>query len=164
MTVLGCTGHQSLTLHTQRLIASAITGLISENDSEEIIGLTSLAEGADQLFAFAILAGGGRIEAIIPSEGYEHAFPSEESRVKFQKLCNLAVSTKVLPFDQPSEEAFLAAGHQIVDECDILVAVWNGKEAVGTGGTGDIVRYAKELGIPVKIVWPNGSHRNADLE
>jgi hypothetical protein len=159
MTVIGCTGHQGLTPLTERLVASSVVDVISRTDGEEITGLTSLAEGADQLFAFAVLACGGDIDTVIPCEGYETAFPSEESRAKYSKLIDLSGNVTTLQYDHPSEDAFLAAGRRIVENCDLLVAIWNGQDAVGKGGTADIVGYAKELGTPVRIVWPAGSRR-----
>jgi hypothetical protein len=49
------------------------------------------------------------------------------------------------------DDAFLACGARTVDECDVLVAVWDGKDAGGRGGTGDIVAYARSQEKP--IVW-----------
>jgi hypothetical protein len=40
-------------------------------------------------------------------------------------------------------EAFLAAGHYIVDHCDVLFAVWDELPAGAMGGTGDVVEYAR---------------------
>jgi len=40
-------------------------------------------------------------------------------------------------------------GHAIVDECDLLIALWDRKKAKGVGGTGDIVTYAKKKEIPI---------------
>ncbi|SFN70639.1 hypothetical protein SAMN05421805_106146 [Saccharopolyspora antimicrobica] len=31
--------------------------------------------------------------------------------------------------------------------------------AAGRGGTGDVVRAARERGIPVTVVWPDGTSR-----
>ncbi len=43
----------------------------------------------------------------------------------------------------------MAAGVWMVDRSDRLVAIWDGKPAAGLGGTGDVVAYALERGIPV---------------
>ena len=37
-------------------------------------------------------------------------------------------------------------------QCDVLLAVWDGQEAQGLGGTGEIVARARGLGKPVVIV------------
>ena len=49
----------------------------------------------------------------------------------------------------------MAAGKSIVDSCEMLIAIWDGKPARGLGGTGDVVRYARKTGKAVSIVWPD---------
>jgi hypothetical protein len=46
-----------------------------------------------------------------------------------------------------------------VDLSDLLIAVWDGKEAKGKGGTADIVRYARERDTEVVVLWPPGGSR-----
>jgi len=36
----------------------------------------------------------------------------------------------------------------------MLVAVWDGQEAASKGGTGDVVGYARDRGVDVRVVWP----------
>jgi hypothetical protein len=38
-----------------------------------------------------------------------------------------------LGFDRPSEQAFMAAGEAMVDNADLLLAVWDGAPAAGLG-------------------------------
>jgi hypothetical protein len=66
-----------------------------------------------------------------------------------------AATVNVLPFAEPSEDAYLAAGKYVVDRADILVTLWNGKPAAGKGGTGDIVEYARLLNRPVIHIDPD---------
>jgi len=40
----------------------------------------------------------------------------------------------------------------VVDNCDVLIAVWDGEGAQGQGGTGEIVARARSQGKPVVIV------------
>lgn len=159
MTVLGCTGHQFLTDGTRTQVAREVLHLILQSDPSGLVGTTSLAEGADQVFALAVLAAGGTIDVIIPSAGYEAAFPTEASARIYRTLLSLAHDVTMLPFNSPSEDAFLAAGYKVVDEADELIAVWDGRPAAGKGGTGDIVAYAKNQGKKVHIVWPAGAVR-----
>jgi hypothetical protein len=70
-----------------------------------------------------------------------------------------AHSVTRLDYAEPTEEAFLAAGKSVVDNCQVLIAVWDGKPARGLGGTADIVRYARDTGKAVSIVWPDGIDR-----
>ncbi len=160
MTRVGCTGHQGLSPATRRAVAAAVADVIAAEANDDLIGLTSLAEGADQVFAFAVLAAGGQLHAIIPSQGYEQSFTSASARETYSALCALASSTTTLPFPAPDEDAYLAAGREVADRCQILIAVWDGQEAAGKGGTGDVVTYARERGMDVRVVWPDGASRS----
>jgi hypothetical protein len=64
-------------------------------------------------------------------------------------------------------EAYLATGKHLVDECDILLAVWDGQPAKGKGGTGDIVEYAHMQGKELHIVNVHGEeelYKKYDLD
>jgi len=156
---VGCTGHQGLSPSTRRNVAAAVARLLADRGEGSVVGSSSLAEGADQLFAFAVLAAGGRLHAVIPSQGYERTFQSDQARATYAALLALADDLTTLAFPEPSEDAFLAAGHAIADRCDMLIAVWDGQEAAGKGGTGDVVRYARARGRDVQVVWPAGARR-----
>lgn len=145
---------------TKNKVALEVLRLINEREDAELVGSTSLAEGADQVFAFAVLAAGGEIDVVVPAAGYEKAFPTEASAFTFQALRSVARNVTTLPFNSASEEAFLAAGHKVVDEADELIAIWDGKKAAGKGGTGDIVEYAEAQGKRTHIIWPSGSERS----
>ncbi|MGW4103078.1 hypothetical protein [Streptomyces sp. NPDC004976] len=51
------------------------------------------------------------------------------------------------------EQAYLGAGRWIVDHCDRLIAVWDGRPARGLGGTGNVVANARRTGVPVTVLW-----------
>lgn len=159
MTHIGCTGHQSIGIATRRDVAAAIAAIFAAACDEELIGLSSLAEGADQLFAFAVLAAGGQLTAVVPCENYERSFQSDRPRAIYRSLLRLATAHTTLQFPAPSEEAFLAAGYEVVNRSEILLAVWDGQAAAGKGGTADIVSYARARGIDVRVVWPAGASR-----
>lgn len=156
---VGCSGHQNLTPATRRDVAAAIARVLAEQSEDALVGFSSLAAGADQLFALAVLAAGGQLHAIIPCQGYERSFASDRARDTYAALLTLADDTSTLPFAEPSEDAYLAAGHEVADRCDMLVAVWDGQEAAGKGGTGDAVAYARDRGVDVRVVWPSGACR-----
>lgn len=159
MTRIGCTGHRNIGPATRRNIAAAITAFLAAEADNELVGLSSLAEGADQLFALAVLAAGGQLQVVIPSQDYERSFQSEQARRIYTALLSLADCSNTLAFDTPSEDAYLAAGHDIADRCDVLLAVWDGRGSAGKGGTADIVAYARERKIDTHVVWPPGAQR-----
>src|SRR5258708_32929211 len=55
--------------------------------------------------------------------------------------------------------AYLAAGKLIVELRDVLVAVWDGQQAAGKGGTAAIVALALAAGRPV--IWLNTEEKQA---
>ena len=132
------------------------------DDVQQLVGITSLAEGADQIFAERVLAAGGQLTAILPAAHYALTFPHGPARQHYEDLLSRANQIIHLPFNEPTEDAYWAAGKEIVDRCDFLLAVWNGKPSGGLGGTGDIVAYAREIGRPTIIIWPPNAARLND--
>ena len=118
-------------------------------------GVSNLADGADQLFAAHVLAAGGTLEVVLPCERYAGSLIAD-SRERFEQFRRAAATVLTMPYPEPSEQAFLAAGQAMVDRCDHLFAVWDGRPARGVGGTADIVTYARARGLPVTVLWVDG--------
>ena len=70
--LIGFTGHQALTPGTRQLICVGIREDLQSQHN--IIGLTSLAAGADQVFAETVLDLGGRLIVVVPSQHYAKSF------------------------------------------------------------------------------------------
>jgi hypothetical protein len=155
---LGISGHQDLSPEVVSYVTPLLTGVISEQNGN-VVGVSSLAAGADQLFATVILDQGGSLHAIIPCRRYESTFSGPKSLNQFKLLLARAQEIETLEYPAPSEEAFFDAGRRVVDNSDLLVAVWDGEPAAGKGGTADVVEYARSRGVDVVVVWPSGSIR-----
>ena len=158
VTTLGVTGHQLIPDDAREMVVGAIREILSDADVP-LSARTSLAAGADQLFATELLRTGGSLHVIVPSDNYEQTFTADEDLALYRSLLAAADTVTRLDFDKPSEAAFLAAGKAVVDSCETLVAVWDGEPARGLGGTADIVGYARETGTVVIVVWPDGMGR-----
>ncbi|WP_433791353.1 hypothetical protein [Actinoplanes sp. CA-252034] len=124
-----------------------------------LLGVSSLADGADQLFAAHVLAAGGTLEAILPWADYGGSL-TDGSRARFEDLVRAAATVITVPGGEPSDQSFLAAGQALVDRCDHLFAVWDGLPARGLGGTADVVAYAHSRGCPVTVLWIDGVRRD----
>jgi hypothetical protein len=155
-------GHRGLSAATASLIDRAVRDALAVN-AADLTGLSCLADGADQIFARAIADAGGRLEVVIPAEGYRDGLP-EAARPGFDELFALAAGVHRMPFVEPSQRSYMAAGEFMIDHADELYAVWDGKPARGYGGTADVVGYARKRGIPIRVIWPDGAerHRAAD--
>lgn len=158
MTVVGCTGHQNIPAGAIKYVREAIRTELRRLDALSLTGVCSLAEGADQLFAEAVLDSGGKLDVIIPSSEYEKTF-SSKGVAHYRRLLKRVSNKRTLSWPEPSEDAFLDAGQHVADSADVLIAVWDGREARGKGGTADIVRYAREKGKRTVVIWPDGIER-----
>jgi hypothetical protein len=153
VTTVGVTGHQSLPPEVQAYVEDRLRKLLA--DVPNLIGISSLASGADQLFARVILGLGGTLDVLIPSRDYDKTFKNGHERMAYQALLAKANNKRTLAYSAPSERAFMAAGRQIVDCSDQLIAIWNGQPAKGLGGTADVVAYARARGVPISVIWPS---------
>ncbi|HUB61117.1 MAG TPA: hypothetical protein VL978_10465 [Puia sp.] len=154
---------------------SRIKNLLRHFRVEEFIGYTSLAAGADTIFA-AVVVDEFRMPIHVvlpfPVEEYEKDFDAEGLRVFRQRLGQAAgvevagaaaSDASVAPSDAGQRNAgYLAAGQRIADSCDEMVFVWDGMGRGGLGGTADIVGYwaekKKEYPVPyikVRAVKPD---------
>jgi hypothetical protein len=146
---VGITGHQRLKDPSLWDVVRMEMEKILAHLFKPLIGITSLAVGADQLFAEIILQQSGTFEAIIPFEGYEFKFTEGEARNRYRYLVHRASQVEVLSKTVSEEQAYFEAGKKVVDLADVLVAVWDGKPAAGLGGTADVVAYAQQQGKQV---------------
>lgn len=158
MTVVGCTGHQNIPDEAIPYVRDSIRIELRRLNAAALTGVCSLAAGADQMFAQAVLDSGGQLDVIVPSSDYEKTFDSKGA-AQYRRLLRRAAKSRTLKWPEPSEDAFLDAGHHVADSADVLIAVWDGHDARGKGGTADIVHYAKQHGKRTIVIWPEGVER-----
>ncbi|NJP95187.1 hypothetical protein HCN51_38110 [Nonomuraea sp. FMUSA5-5] len=60
---------------------------------------------------------------------------------------------------ESTAESPMAAGARMLDDADVLFAVWDGQPARGYGGTADVVAEARRQGVSVRVIWPEGARR-----
>jgi len=152
--VVGFTGHRQLKdpEAVERVLRDVLSGLRTE-DGVEWLALSSIAEGADMLFARTALRLGLGWEAVLP-------LPPSEFRADFSPqvwrqvedlLCE-AEHARVIGERSHRDDAYLDCGMETVNHCDLLLTVWNGERSRGRGGTAEIVAYARDMGRPVIII------------
>jgi hypothetical protein len=116
--------------------------------------LSALAEGADQMAAEEAL----RLECVLRCalpflrDEYEADFSTCATLKAYHALLARAIEVEELPGSRASEEAAYAnVGHLVLARSDLLLAVWDGGEAHGIGGTASIVASAVRRELP--IIW-----------
>jgi len=156
---IAITGHRGLPAATEQLVDKVIRRELASYALDELVGLSNLADGADQLFARAVLDAGGRLEVIIPAARYRDGLP-QPAHVGYDSQLSAASAVDRLDFIDSTEEAHMAASKAMLAKADHLFAVWDGQPARGYGGTADVVAEARRLGIPVTVIWPDGASRD----
>jgi len=116
-------------------------------------GLSALAIGADQLAAREVLAAGWPLAAPLPfaREIYRGDF-TEAQQPDFEALLSAAATVYELDGVPGRGDAYRAVGHLILQQSDMLVAVWSGDSEKGPGGTAEVVRDARAADIPVVVI------------
>jgi hypothetical protein len=142
---------------THRLVTAAVATELA--GYRPLHGISALAEGADQIFAEQVLEARGALTAVIPSADYAAAFATDAGEAAYRRIRALASEVIELPFGSASEDAYCAAGREVVRLSDVLLAVWDGGPSGGPGGTADVVAFARLRGVPTTVLWPAGARR-----
>lgn len=141
----GVAGHQHLgSSEEAEWVTAAVCDAIDTYAVD--YGITCLAAGVDQIFAALLLEKDVPYSVIVPCGQYETTFTNATDIARYHTLLGSASSTISLPYAAPTQEAFWGAGQRVVDESDLLIAVWDGEAARGLGGTADVVAYALSRG------------------
>lgn len=157
---MGITGHSNLTARSVPLVAEAIRTVLARKNAAELVGVSCLARGADQVFAREVLDAGGVLEVVLPATDYRERKVKPDNAADFDELIGKATEVHVMPFAESNRDAYMAASEHVLATVDAIVAVWDGQPSGGHGGTGDVVAAAHERGIPVTVVWPPGAARS----
>lgn len=158
---IAITGHRGLSPQVESMIRRAIDAELARTlaGSTELTGLSCLADGADQIFAAAVLQRGGTLEVIVPADEYRDGLP-DEAKPLYDHLFSHASVVHKCDHRESTSEAHMDASMLMVNKADILFAVWDGKPARSFGGTADVVAYAESKGVPIHVIWPDGAYRD----
>lgn len=164
---IGITGHR--TLASEQLIRESVKIVLGKLDKmlsrtpHTFVAVSPLAEGTDRLVAKEVLEWQASedkpsLDAVLPLpvDDYMRDFVSKESKDEFRAFLAKAKSVLTLGETTTREAAYENVGHYVVDNCDVLIAIWNGKPAAGQGGTAEIVEYARRAGR--YIFWINSEN------
>lgn len=124
-----------------------------------------LARGSDRLAAEEALQAGYRLHVPMPfprcdyendftgaQEPYEPPLTAAEDLRQFNDAIAKAGDAWLsLDGDRATarNRSYEAVGRFVARHCDLLIAIWDGGEGSGRGGTSDIMRYATNGGPPV---------------
>jgi uncharacterized phage-like protein YoqJ len=128
------------------LIAVADTYL--EEHPPELV-ISGMALGWDTAIAIAAIRRKIKLKGYIPFQGQDARWPAE-SRQRYRKILGRCESTVIACPHGYSPDAMQFRNQLMVDDSELVVALWNGGEQ---GGTWNCVRYAREQGREIVNLW-----------
>lgn len=176
--VIGVVGHRHAPgrdfdeAHVKNTIADEIEKILQTHPDRSPVVMTHLADGADTIAAQVALE--KNIPFVVPLPLPFEAFRRDFEEVgeeavntfldliskaefyfelptKFGNLVDISKSKKSGKMSEARVSQYALGGAFIVERADELIAVWDGKEARGTGGTADIVSWRKAGEVPKKF-------------
>lgn len=175
---VGVTGHRLHKLDVGRLeleeaLMAALRRIVDDNPGRRLILLSPLAEGADRLVArLAVERFGMALQAPLPLpyDLYHTDFAAPNSVTEFRELVGAAEFYFELPMRFGSQEdlatrlesgvnenrnkQYALAGAYLVANSHDLIAVYDGKQEDGIGGTGQVVRWRKTGTVDPEFAMP----------
>lgn len=159
---IGITGH--LSLQNPDLIGMSIRQILktlaNKYPNKQLSFYSPASPGAD------LLAAGIANELSIPlfiilpfnQDEYLQTFTIEDKTL-FLQLLKKAEGIIQLS-EEKQEDVYQMLGEYLVEKMDILIAIWNGQEARGPGGTGDVVQDFRKSLKP--LAWIRADNMAAD--
>lgn len=154
--IVAFTGHRpdklggyQLPNDTYLKVCKDIDKVLRELKPEKVI--TGMALGVDQWAAMVAHKLHIPFLAAIPFERQEEMWP-ESSKKIYRLLRKLATEEVVVSDGKYSADKMQTRNKWMVDNCDKLIAVWDGSR----GGTGNCVEYAKSINKDILYINPRG--------
>jgi hypothetical protein len=162
--IIGVTGHRKISTDDPRLrecIRGELLRIREAYPDSPFVVLSGLAEGADRLVVrIAIECLAAKVIAVLPfaEEEFRKDFPAPESQAEFSDLLKQSQAVVVVPQRESPEAVcqrgearnrqYARVGAYVMEQAQILIALWDGKPARGTGGTGDVVKWRMSGEVP----------------
>ena len=170
---VGFSGHRHLA--QPDLVAGKLADVIQRLSQRNpwLAGIASAAAGADTLFGEEMLRRQHPMTIVLPcpTSRFREDFTDPSTWIRAEAIIQAAISVELLPSiadarvpgarpETPNapghsrDAQYMEAGIRTADRSDVFVAVWDGQPARGPGGTGDIVRYVRGIGLPLVLINP----------
>jgi hypothetical protein len=177
--VVGVTGHRDLRPEDIPILEKEFGNILrrlqtdyqgSAGTDAPLVLVSALAEGADRLAARVALSMEATLVAAIPmpSDEYRRDFETAAVQAEFDQLMERAFTTRVMGFVPGNTvekvrtdpvcraKQYRAVGVFIVQQCNVLIALWDGNDDRAMGGTAEVVAFKRE-GIPLGVSQTAGS-------
>jgi hypothetical protein len=142
--VIGITGHRDIVVTAK--LKQGIKDFFINLRAKEITLLSPLADGADRLVADIYMnVFKEKAHLIVPMPFNQERYIEDfDDASKEEFLEYLKIADEVFEVENTQGCNYKSIGVYVADTSDILLALWDGTFNAKSGGTGDIVAYAKE--------------------
>lgn len=149
--IIAGTGHRPDKLggydpHTIRKVLTFAEAVLRHYQPSTVI--TGMAQGWDMALAQASINLNIPFHAYVPFIGQEQVWPSA-TRLYYKALLQHAQHVIICSPGGYSKQAMQIRNQRMIDECELLLALWNGS----SGGTGNAITYATFTGKPYTNLW-----------
>lgn len=153
--ILGFAGHRDIPDPGElRKVVRDEVSAMKEALGGRVIGISGAAAGADLVFLRACVD--LRIPMIVVLPFSETRFAEDfEDPAEWdlaEKLMGVALAKYVTPGRKEAPEAYRSVSRNLIEWTDAFLFAWDGMPARGTGGTGETVDEAREVGIPTRVI------------
>ena len=127
---------------------------IGEDDVASVL-ICNLAEGADILAAREALKLGYELNPVLPCDPskYAESFDDAAQCEEMQNMLKSAPRSFILPENKRcSSEGYADASTVLLNQADVLIALWDGQYTRYIAGTSAIIRQAKHSNVPVLYI------------
>ena len=162
--VIGVSGHRNINVKDRKLrklLRDECARINREFKTDKFLMLSPLAEGADRIVADIVMAE-LKAELVVPlplpRSDYEQDFPkTSHSFRKELKRASLVIEAPIRSrgkawrkYTPQRTLQYAWAGAYVVEHCEILFAIWDGKPARGIGGTAHVVKWFLQRHVPIR--------------
>lgn len=129
-----------------------ITNILKDRleTNSEVIGITGMALGIDQLYAKILIENNVQFIAAIPCLEQDKMWMESSKMIYKEILSNPLCTIHLVSNTEYFAECMQIRNRWMVDNCDELIAVWDGTN----GGTGNCVTYARYREKPILRINP----------
>lgn len=151
--ILGFTGHRDVV--APEIVRKSLARLLAvlKDNKGRISVVSSAASGSDCMFLNLVEKYNFPKKLILPfpEPRFSEDFSDSEWDLAEQHI-ETAYDVEVVETASNDVQAYLEAGLRTLEQCDVLIAVWDGLPARGTGGTEEIITQARLLKHPLILV------------
>jgi hypothetical protein len=171
---IGISGKRKINGSDKTILANRIENnirqILKQSGVNDFVGYTSLAIGADTIFA-EVVTNVFKMPLVavlpMPLNEYEKDFEEQDVVVldHFLKTASkVDTVTESIPANQDERnDAYFNAGKFIADNCNEMIFVWDELKPNGKGGTAEVIGYCSEIKNKVPVDYISITPANDDL-